>query len=82
MLTRKVNDEVVYSMKELAEKLSLPKYHIKNWIKDFELTPSYEINGAWIFNSTQLIPFITYLIQLEELRETKNELKTWGIKRN
>lgn len=76
MKLRKIIDgDSVYSMMDISIKLGIPKYHIKNWVRDFELKPIHIENRKWYFNSNLLIPFLTYLIYKEKLMRLKNELK-------
>lgn len=76
-IRKSINGELVYTMRDLSITLNIDKYHIKNWIKDFELEPIHKENRKWYFNKKQLIPFITYLIYKEKLMELKNDIKQW-----
>lgn len=79
-MKKEIFGDRVYSMRDLSKKLEVKKYHIKNWINDFDLKPNYINDGVHYFNAERLIPFILYLNYKERLYFIKNNLKEWTIK--
>jgi len=77
---KSINGEEVFTMKDISERLEIEKYHIKNWIREFNLQPIFTENGVWYFDSKGLLPFLTYLNYKEKLNNLKKELKQWITK--
>ncbi len=69
------NGERIFSMLDLSEILSIPKYEIKNSINSFGLKPSVVECRTWYFRSSSLIPFVEYLITLINFSHLKTTLK-------
>ena len=76
-IRKSINNEIVFTMKDISKKLEIQKYHIKNWVREFDLKPSHIENKKWYFNKEQLLPFLTYLIYKEKLTSLKKEMKQW-----
>lgn len=76
-IRKSIDGELVYTMRDISIKLDIDKYHIKNWIKDFELEPILIENRKWYFNRKQLIPFLSYLIYKQKLMRLKKEIQQW-----
>ncbi|MCW5520192.1 MerR family transcriptional regulator [Aureitalea sp. L0-47] len=79
-MKKEINKVRVYSMRDLSKKLEVQKYHIKNWINDFELKPNYINDGVYYFNSERLLPFLIYLNYKERLNLIKKNLMEWTTK--
>jgi len=80
-IRKNINGMMVFTMRDISEKLEIKKYHIKNWIREFDLQPNFIENRIWYFNIKGLLPFLTYLINKEKLTNLKNELKEWKSKK-
>jgi len=70
-----INDVEVFSMKNISERLGVPKYQIKNLVKEFKLPPSYKDGNKYYFSKKELLPFLTYLNEREKLKEIKQWIR-------
>jgi hypothetical protein len=76
-IEKRINGERVLTMRDISIELEVPKYEIKNGVKEFNLPPTYTQGNLWYFTSSSVVPFLEYLLYQETLNGIKRNLKQW-----
>lgn len=66
-IKKEVEGDEVLTFKDISEILHVPKYFVKNKIKEYGLHNRYIKDRVKYFSTNNLVPFIDYLIYQEQL---------------
>lgn len=73
-IKKEVSGDEVLTLKDISEILQVPKYYVKNKIKEYGLQNRFVKDRVKYFSTKRLVPFLDYLIYQEQLDLLKSRV--------
>lgn len=76
-MIKKYNGKRIFSILDIANSLSQPKYFIKNKLVKYQFTESFKYGNTKYFDRISVELFLDYLLIEDKLSQLKNKLQLW-----